>query len=113
MSDVNDREDDQFGEALSEVANALQTAGLLASLQRRHAGDLAQNAIKLETAIERAIADKTIIRTWPVRNDPVIRNRLTMMTQDERYSPIMRQTAQSILSETIDETELIAVGVAD
>jgi len=53
MSDVKDR-DDHFGEALSEVANALQTAGLLASLQRRHAGDLAQNAINLETAIERA-----------------------------------------------------------
>ncbi len=53
MSDAKDR-DDHFGEALSEVANALQTAGLLASLQRRHAGDLAQNAIKLETAIERA-----------------------------------------------------------
>jgi hypothetical protein len=53
MSEVKDR-DDHFGETLSEVANALQTAGLLARLQRRHAGDLAANAVQLETAIERA-----------------------------------------------------------
>jgi hypothetical protein len=53
MSDVQDF-DDHFGETLSEVANALQTAGLLASLQRRQAGDLAQNAVNLESALERA-----------------------------------------------------------
>jgi len=53
MSDVKNRRDG-FEETLSEVANALQTAGLLAGLQRRHAGDLAENAANLETAIERA-----------------------------------------------------------
>jgi len=53
MTDGKNRRDG-FEEALSEVANALQAAGLLASLQRRQAGDLAENAANLESAIERA-----------------------------------------------------------
>jgi tRNA U55 pseudouridine synthase TruB len=53
MSDVNDR-DEQFDQLMSEIANALQTAGLLADLQRRHAGELTRDAMILESAIERA-----------------------------------------------------------
>ena len=46
--------DDQFTEALSNLANALQTAAPLATRQRRVLGDLAQDALSLEAAVERA-----------------------------------------------------------
>lgn len=44
----------QFKEALSDLANALQTAAPLATRQRRVLGDLAQDAVSLEAAVERA-----------------------------------------------------------
>jgi len=47
--------DDQFKEALSDLANALQTAAPLATRQRRVLGDLAQDTVNLEAAVERAV----------------------------------------------------------
>ena len=47
--------DDQFKEALSDLANALQTAAPLATGQRRVSGDLAHDALTLEAAVERAV----------------------------------------------------------
>ena len=46
--------DDPFKEALSDLANALQVAVPLATRQRRVLGDLAQDALSLEAAVERA-----------------------------------------------------------
>ena len=46
--------DDQFKNALSDLANALQVAAPLATLQRRVLGDLAQDAVSLDAAVERA-----------------------------------------------------------
>ena len=43
-----------FKEALSDLANALQVAAPLATRQRRVFGDLAQDAVNLEAAVERA-----------------------------------------------------------
>lgn len=47
--------DEEFKEALSNLANALQTAAPLATRQRRVLGDLAQDALSLEAAVERAV----------------------------------------------------------
>lgn len=51
---MSDREE-QFKEALSDLTNALQTAAPLATRQRRVLGDLAQDAMSLEAAVERAV----------------------------------------------------------
>jgi hypothetical protein len=53
MRDLNFR-DEQFEEAMSEIASTLQAAGLLVTLQRRQAGEMTRDAIKLELALERA-----------------------------------------------------------
>jgi len=46
---------EQFKQIFSELANALQTAALLASRQRNELEDLARDAGHLEAAIERAV----------------------------------------------------------
>jgi hypothetical protein len=46
--------DEQFQQSLSDLVNALQTAAPLATRQRRILGDLAQDAVSLEAAVERA-----------------------------------------------------------
>jgi len=46
--------DDQFREAVSELANALQTAAPLATRLRRDLSEQAQDALTLEAAIDRA-----------------------------------------------------------
>lgn len=51
---MSDR-DEQFKEALSDLTNALQTAAPLATRQRRVLGDLAQDALSIEAAIDRAV----------------------------------------------------------
>ena len=51
MSDHTDR----LHEALSDVANALQTAAPLAMSLRRDLGERAQDAVNLEAAIDRAV----------------------------------------------------------
>jgi len=50
---MSDR-DEQFKEALSDLVNALQTAAPLATRQRRALGDLAEEAVGLEAAVDRA-----------------------------------------------------------
>jgi thioesterase domain-containing protein len=47
--------DDRFKEALSDLANALQSAAPLAIRQRRNLGELAQDAVSLEAAVDRAV----------------------------------------------------------
>ena len=47
--------DEQFKEALSDLTNALQTAAPLTTRQRRVLGDLAQDALSVEAAIDRAV----------------------------------------------------------
>jgi thioesterase domain-containing protein len=47
--------DDQFKAALSDLANALQVAAPIAERQRRELGDLAQDAVSLEAAVDRAV----------------------------------------------------------
>ena len=47
--------DEQFKEAVSDLTNALQAAAPIATRQRRVLGDLAQDAMGLEAAVERAV----------------------------------------------------------
>jgi ABC-type transporter Mla subunit MlaD len=51
---MSDR-DEQLKQALSDLTNALQTAAPLATQQRRVLGDLAQDALTLEAAVDRAV----------------------------------------------------------
>jgi hypothetical protein len=59
------------------------------------------------------VSRQSIIRLWPVRQDPVVRARLELIAQDGRYDIQIQRTAKDVLTEKVDETELIAVGVAD
>ncbi len=61
QSDVAER-DEQFKQIFSELANALQTAALLASRQRRELEDLALDASHLEDALDRAVRAVTRLR---------------------------------------------------
>ncbi len=47
--------DDQFREAVSDLANALQAAAPLATRLRRELSEQAQDAVTLEAAIGRAV----------------------------------------------------------
>jgi hypothetical protein len=47
--------DEQLTQALSDLTNALQTAAPLATQQRRVLEDLAQDALTLEAAVDRAV----------------------------------------------------------
>jgi len=47
--------DDQFQQAISDLANALQAAAPLASRLRRDLGEQVQDAVTLEAVIDRAV----------------------------------------------------------
>ena len=47
--------DEQFTQAVSDLANALQAAAPLATRLRRELGTTAQDAVTLEGAIDRAV----------------------------------------------------------
>lgn len=51
---MSDR-DKRVNEAVSDLTNALQVAAPLATRQRRVLGDLAQDAVSLDAAINRAV----------------------------------------------------------
>jgi hypothetical protein len=59
----------------------------------------------------RAAVRRTVLQAWPIRRDPVIRNRLQLMIDDGRYQPDVIQTAQQVLQENVPEEDLIAAGV--
>ena len=60
--------DEHFHEALSDLVNALQTAAPLAIRQRRVLGDIAQDAVSLEAAVERAARAAQRMRDDPARS---------------------------------------------
>jgi hypothetical protein len=72
-----------------------------------------QRKVKLLPIVRdpRTTTRQVIIRLWPVRQDPVVRARLEAIGNDDRYAPVMKQTAKAVLTETVPEEELIAVGV--
>jgi hypothetical protein len=47
--------DEEFAQAVSDLANALQAAAPLATRLRRELGTTAQDALTLEAAIDRAV----------------------------------------------------------
>lgn len=54
---------------------------------------------------------RALLHLWPVRNDPLVRARLTALVADQRYAPEMQRVAQEILEERVDPVELMAIGV--
>ncbi len=54
--------DDQFREAVSDLANALQVAAPLATRLRRELSEQAQDAVTLEAAIGRAVRPVNRVR---------------------------------------------------
>jgi hypothetical protein len=59
----------------------------------------------------RAAVRRTVLHTWPIRQDPVIRARLQAIVNDGRYASDVIATAQQVLQENVPEEELIAAGV--
>ena len=55
--------DDQLREAVSDLANAVQAAGPLATRLRRDLGEQAQDAVTLEVALGRAVRAVTRVRS--------------------------------------------------
>ena len=60
--------DEPFTDALSDLVNALQVAAPLAAHQRSVLGDLAQDAITLDAAVDRAA--RAVRRLQPDDREP-------------------------------------------
>ncbi len=54
---------------------------------------------------------QAVVQTWPLRKDPVIRNRMEQIAGDDRYDPQVKKTAKEVLTDSVSDEELIAVGV--
>lgn len=52
--------------------------------------------------------DHAVLQLWKVRDDPLVRARLREIGADERYAPVTRQRAKSVLDGTASEEELNA-----
>jgi hypothetical protein len=59
----------------------------------------------------RTATARSTLQTYPLRADPVIRNRLSMVQNDARYDPHVMEIAKEILIDKVPEEELDAVGV--
>ena len=59
----------------------------------------------------RAAFRRTVLETWVVRKDPVIRRRLEMIAGDSRYETATRDSAKAVLNDDVPEEELIAISV--
>lgn len=54
---------------------------------------------------------KDVIQTYPLRNDPVMRARLTRVTADDRYDQVIRDKAKEVLDDKVTEEDRIAAGL--
>jgi hypothetical protein len=54
---------------------------------------------------------KSVVQTYPFRNDPVIRARLTDIKGNDQYDPGVREYAQKVLDNRVTEEDLAAVGI--
>ena len=59
----------------------------------------------------RTASARSILHTHPFRNDPVVRNRLDMITKDQRYDNAVRERARMVLDDNVPLEELISVGL--
>jgi hypothetical protein len=59
----------------------------------------------------RSVYRRTVLETWVVRKDPVIRRRLEMITQDGRYARDVQESAKAVLQDNVPEEELDAISV--
>jgi hypothetical protein len=54
---------------------------------------------------------KDVLQTYPLRDDPVVRARLTKITTDGRYDTTLQEKAKEVLDDKVTEEELISVGL--
>jgi hypothetical protein len=54
---------------------------------------------------------KSIIQMYPLRDDPVVKNRLALIAEDERYDPAVREKAKAVLADRVPEEDFVAAGV--
>jgi hypothetical protein len=56
---------------------------------------------------------RTVLQTYPVREDPVMRARLEMIRDDTRYDNQVREGAEQVLKKNVPEGALEGAGVID
>lgn len=118
--DIHDATDFQHMEAVTGAMRMLGASGsqvkqlgsVLAAGQPRHETRM-QAKIRLLPAFRdpHRLLRRALLEAWPVRKDPVIRRRLQMITTDGRYDPLNQETAKKILTNQVDEEELVAIGL--
>jgi len=59
----------------------------------------------------REVSSQAILRLYPFRDDPVVRNRLQMIAGDERYGPAERERAQAVIDDKVPEEEKVYLGL--
>jgi len=60
-----------------------------------------------------SVSWKAVVGLWPVRQDPVVRNRLEQIAGDDRYDNESRARAGDLLKGKIEEEYLVAAGVEE
>ena len=116
----NDAEGFQQMEGIMGVVGGVAGEGAVDNLKtiisvggRRPRETMMQTKVRMLPIIgnPREVSRRAIVMTWPVREDPVVRNRLAAIMEDGRFDKEVRDTAKRVLEGTIDETERAAVGV--
>jgi hypothetical protein len=56
---------------------------------------------------------KAVVNLWPIRTDPVVRNRLQLIVADGRYDVGVQEKANGVLKEKLNEEDFVAAGVQE
>ncbi len=93
--------------AVRNIQSVLGAAGA------RHRETPMQTKMRLAPLLRdpRGINKYEVYQTWPVRKDPVVRNRLTAITSDGRYDQAIKDVATEVLNDSVTDDELIAAHV--
>ncbi len=59
------------------------------------------------------VSGQAVLNLWPIRKDPVVRNRLEQVVSDGRYDSQIQDVANEVLKDKVTEEELIAAGVPE
>jgi hypothetical protein len=121
--DISSAQAFQAREAQMGVIRGIAGAGAVKNLQGIIAaagnGGRNQHETRMQTKLRilpnlrdpRSVYPQTVLQAWVVRKDPVIRRRLTMITQDDRYTSQVQQYAKEVLDNRVHEVDLDAVSV--
>jgi hypothetical protein len=59
----------------------------------------------------RATNWRVVLQSYPLRDDPVIKARLTAIVGDDRYDQTPRDKAKEVLADKVDESEMTGIGL--